>query len=83
MSDDEKREAALAERDDVSVIPEDYRLTIPRKIREMPGFQPGEKVAWLVKHGTVSLVPVLGLDELRGVFKGIDTSNIREKTDRF
>lgn len=83
MSDDTKREAALAERDDVLVIPEDYRITIPRKIREMPGFEPGRELAWLVKGRSVSLVPVLGLDELRGIARGADTSDIREKVDRF
>ena len=76
VSDDTKR-------DDVFVIPEDYRITLPQRIREMPGFERGGKVAWLVKHGSVSLVPVLGLDELRGIARGADTSDLREKTDRF
>ena len=83
MADDTKRDASPAERDDVLVIPDDYRLTIPRAVRELPGFQPGKKVVWLVKGGSVSLVPVLGLDKLRGIARGIDTSNIREKVDRF
>jgi len=83
MSDDTKRDAALAERDDVLVIPEDYRITIPQRVREMPGFQPGKKLVWLVKGGSVHLVPVPGLEELRGIAKGLDTSNLREKTDRF
>lgn len=82
MAEDTKQKPADA-RDDVQVIPEDYRLTIPRSVRDLPGFEPGREVAWLIKHGSVHLVPVPGLDELRGKFAGIDTSNIREKTDRF
>ncbi len=83
ISNDTKRDAALAERDDVLVIPEDYLITLPRRVREMPGFQPGAKVAWLVKGHSVSLVPVPTLEELRGIARGADTSNLREKVDRF
>ena len=82
MAEDTKREVPDA-RDDVQVIPEDYGLTIPRRVRELPGFEPGRKVAWLVTHGSVHLVPVPGLDALQGIARGADTSNIREKTDRF
>ena len=58
MSDDTKREAALAERDDVLVIPEDYRLTIPRSIRESWGIKPGDKIMVEAEGAGFKLTPV-------------------------
>lgn len=68
--------------DAVTVSPK-YQVVIPKSIREIPGFEPGKQLIWIAKGHSVKLVPVLPLEELREIFKGIDTSNIREKVDRF
>ena len=60
-----------------------YQVTVPKSIREIPGFQSGSDVVWIAKGHSVKLVPVLEFEELRRIFKGIDTSDIREKVDRF
>ena len=59
-----------------------YQIVIPKQVREQMKIEPGQKLSFIVKGGVMYLVPVLSLDELRGIAKGADTSNIREKVDR-
>lgn len=59
-----------------------YQVVIPKQVREQMKIEPGQKLSFIVKGGVIYLVPVLSLDELRGIAKGADTSNIREKADR-
>jgi AbrB family looped-hinge helix DNA binding protein len=59
-----------------------YQVVIPKSVRERAKIEPGQKLMVMVKHGVISLVRVPELDELQGIAKGADTSNIREKVDR-
>ncbi len=59
-----------------------YQVVIPKRVRERIGLKPGQKLMVMVKHGIISLVPVLELDELQGFVKGINTEGLREKVDR-
>ncbi len=59
-----------------------YQVVIPKEIRERMRLEPGQKLSVITKGGIIYLVPVLDLDELRGIAAGADTSNLREKTDR-
>ncbi|MGC9316686.1 MAG: AbrB/MazE/SpoVT family DNA-binding domain-containing protein [Armatimonadota bacterium] len=60
-----------------------YQVVIPRDVRERLGIKPGQELQVIVKQGTIHLVPVPALRDLRGLVKGIDTSDIREKEDRY
>lgn len=60
-----------------------YQVVIPKQVREQMKIEPGQKLSFIVKGGVMYLVPVLSLDELHGFVKGMDTSDIREKVDRF
>lgn len=60
-----------------------YQIVIPKEVRESMDIKPGQKLSFIVKGGVIYLVPVLSLDELQGFVKGMDTSDIREKVDRF
>ncbi|MEA3403691.1 MAG: AbrB/MazE/SpoVT family DNA-binding domain-containing protein [Armatimonadota bacterium] len=60
-----------------------YQVVIPKDVRERLGIQPGQELQLIVKHGAIHLVPVPALQDLRGFVKGIDTSDIREKEDRY
>lgn len=59
-----------------------YQVVIPKSVREQAKIEPGQKLSVIAKGGVIYLVPVRELDELRGIAKGADTSNIREKVDR-
>ena len=64
----------------VTVSP-DFRITIPEEYREKMRVQPGDKVMWMVKHGTVRLVRVPTLDEMQGFAKGMNVEGYREEED--
>lgn len=59
-----------------------YQVVIPKEVREQIPIEPGQKLAVIVKGGTIHLVPVRPLRELRGIAPNIDMSNIREEVDR-
>ena len=54
------------------------QVVIPRKVLEQAGLRPGQELMPFVKRGVISLVPVPTLDELQGMFKGMDYSGYRE-----
>jgi len=68
---------------DAVTLSSKYQLVVPKSIRESMGFKPGQKFMPIAKHGSIQYVPVPTLKEMRGIARGADTSNIREKVDRF
>ncbi len=62
-----------------------YQVVIPEKIRRHHGIRPGDKLAVIVKHGVVHLVPVRPFDASKGMFKEskVDNRDLRDRTDRF
>lgn len=59
------------------------RLTIPREVAEKAGWKPGTELMPLVKGRTVTLVPVVPLEELRGIAAGAKIGPIRDRDDRY
>ena len=65
----------------VTISP-DYQIVIPERIREKYKLEPNKRVALIDKGGSISIVPDIPIEQLVGFAKGIDTENIREKTER-
>jgi len=59
-----------------------YQVVIPKEIRNQFGLKPGQKIMFIPYNGTLRVVIVRPIKEARGMLKGIDTENIREKVDR-
>ena len=68
---------------DETTVSSKYQVVIPKRVRESVNLKPGQKLMVMVKHGIISLVPVLELDELQGIARGANTEGFREKVDRF
>lgn len=64
----------------ITISPE-YRIVIPKEVREMLHFRPGQKVKVLVIDGIATIVPLLPLTELKGIARGADTASYREERD--
>ena len=60
-----------------------FQVVIPRSVREQMKIEPGQKLMVMVKHGSVSLVPIITLDQLQGLLKGANTEGYREEEDRY
>lgn len=63
-------------------IPEDFRIEIPKDVRERMGIRPGEKFEVMTEGDEIYIVRVPKLRELRGLAKGADWTGYREKEDR-
>jgi AbrB family looped-hinge helix DNA binding protein len=55
-----------------------YQVVVPKEIREQMDIKPGQKVDMMIYDGTIVLVPLRPIEELRGVLKGIDAKFERE-----
>jgi AbrB family looped-hinge helix DNA binding protein len=62
----------------VTVSPK-YQVVIPKEIREELKIQPGQQVQMLIYQGTLVLVPVRPMAEMRGFAKGIDATFERDE----
>ena len=58
-----------------------YQVVIPREIRSQFGLKPGQKLVFIPYNGTLRVVVASSLKDARGMFKRINTENIREEVD--
>ena len=65
----------------VTTISTKYQIVIPREVREQFNLKPGQKVVFIPYQNTIRLVIVPSIKEARGIFKGMNTDNIREEVD--
>jgi AbrB family looped-hinge helix DNA binding protein len=59
-----------------------FQLSIPKAVREELHLQAGQRFAIMTKGDIISLVPISELSEMRGIAKGADTSDYRDRTGR-
>lgn len=62
----------------VTVSP-NYRVVIPRQIRQSLGIAPGQKVQVFEYHGRVEFIPVVPAKALRGFVRGAQTTVTRDR----
>ena len=60
-----------------------YQIALPRAIRESLKLQPQQKLTVLEKDGMIILMPQIKLDALRGIARGANVSDYRDKKDRY
>ena len=65
----------------LTTISTKYQIVIPRKVREQFNLKPGQKVMFIPYKNTIRLVIVPPIKEALGIFKGMNTENIREEVD--
>jgi len=51
-----------------------YQIVIPREVRESMKITPGQQMQVFELDGRIEVVPVRPVRDLRGRFKGMDTS---------
>jgi len=57
------------------------QIVIPKEVRETLGLKPGQTVVFVTVGNTVTLVPQRDISDLRGIIKGADISNYRDRSD--
>jgi AbrB family looped-hinge helix DNA binding protein len=58
-----------------------YQVVIPREVRRQFDLKPGQKIMFIPYNGTLRVVIVPPIEKARGMFKGMNTDNIREEVD--
>ena len=66
---------------DAVTISSKYQVVIPRKVREQFGLKPGQKLLFIPYKNTLRVVIVPPIEQARGMFKGLDSENLREEAD--
>jgi AbrB family looped-hinge helix DNA binding protein len=64
-----------------TTISSKYQVVIPREVREQFDIKPGQKLLFIPYKNTLRVVIVPPIEQARGMFKGLDTKNLREEED--
>ena len=65
-----------------AILSSKYQLVVPREVRKRLKLHSGQRMLFLVKGDTITLVPDRPLSALRGIAKGLPDAPVREKKDR-
>jgi AbrB family looped-hinge helix DNA binding protein len=60
-----------------------FQISIPKVVREANNWTAGQEFAFIPKGAGVLIVPVPTRDELRGIARGADPTNYRDRNDRY
>jgi AbrB family looped-hinge helix DNA binding protein len=58
-----------------------YQVMIPKHVRERLRLRPGQKFTVVEKGDSVVLVPIGGIEDLRGALANADASGLRDRSD--
>ncbi|MEI6329635.1 MAG: AbrB/MazE/SpoVT family DNA-binding domain-containing protein [Pseudanabaena sp. ELA645] len=62
-----------------------YQISIPQEIRDLLSLQVGQKFSVVLKNDSITLVlqsPQSSIQSFRGVLKGANTHNVRDRSER-
>jgi AbrB family looped-hinge helix DNA binding protein len=60
-----------------------FQISIPKEVREQQGWKAGQEFVFLPKGNGVVLVPVPRHEDLRGIAKGANPEDYRDRNDRY
>ncbi len=59
-----------------------FQVVIPKSVRESLELLPGQEMDVIEYDGKILFIPIIKVESLQGILKGMDTSAIRDKSDR-
>ena len=62
----------------MTVLSNEYQVFIPEEIRKKTGVKAGTSFEVISYNSRIELVPIKPMKNLNGIFKGIDTTILRE-----
>lgn len=60
-----------------------YQISIPKEVRDAQRWRAGQEFVFVPKGKGVLVIPVPTLDELKGLAKGADSEDVRDRKDRY
>lgn len=59
-----------------------YQVVIPKDVRKLVPIKPGQKLMIYAKDNVIYLIPEIGMAKLKGIYRGMDVSGVRDEEDR-
>jgi AbrB family looped-hinge helix DNA binding protein len=67
---------------DTATLSSKFQISIPKAVRTEQHWNAGQEFVFIPKGKGVLLMPVPNLEDLKGLAKGADPSNYRDRKDR-
>ena len=67
---------------DTTTLSEKFQISVPKAVRDIQGWRPGQKLVFIPKGAGVLLVPAPKASDLFGLGRGADVSGYRDRDDR-
>ncbi len=64
------------------VLSQQYQISIPQEIRDLLNLQVGQKFSVVLKNDAITLVPKPSIQSFRGILKGANIQNVRDRSER-
>ncbi|MCO4054605.1 MAG: AbrB/MazE/SpoVT family DNA-binding domain-containing protein [Bosea sp.] len=68
---------------DTATLSTKFQISIPKAVRTGQHWNAGQEFVFIPKGKGVLLMPVPSLEDLKGLAKGADPSNYRDRKDRY
>ncbi|GHV33016.1 hypothetical protein AGMMS4952_24460 [Spirochaetia bacterium] len=59
-----------------------YQVVIPKEVRNSIGLTAGTSLEIMAYDNRIELIPIMPMQKMKGIFKGMDTSFARDEEDR-
>jgi len=63
-------------------LSEQYQIAIPQEIRNLLKLQAGQKFSVVLQNDSITLVPQPSIQSFRGILKGANIHNVRDRSER-
>jgi AbrB family looped-hinge helix DNA binding protein len=65
-----------------ATLTEKFQIGIPKAFRDDLGLKAGQQFVFVAKGDTIIMIPRRSISEMRGLLKGANTDNVRDRADR-
>jgi AbrB family looped-hinge helix DNA binding protein len=66
----------------IATLSEKFQIGIPKAFRTDLGLKAGQQFVFVAKGDAIIMIPRRELSEMRGQFKGANTKNVRDRSER-
>ena len=65
-----------------ATLTEKFQIGIPKAFRDDLGLRAGQQFVFVAKGDAIVMIPRRDIAEVRGMFKGANPENVRDRTER-
>ena len=65
-----------------ATLTEKFQIGIPKAFRDDLGLKAGQQFVFVAKGDAIVMIPRRDINEVRGMFKGANPENLRDRTER-